>query len=241
MKTWHKIGILTLLVLIVAGIRIYFVWRERNTPVVTQKKAYQDWAPNADEVVPVRKMYIDDLKSAKALVDKPVWMKAGFQLPYFPYTGHRIDFSHKVGVLPSIQKLDVKDIVEQAATLEVDDRIPHGSKQIFIVFQKPGDQKDYAAAIGYAKGTDLTFYCDDLFYYDDPHTMYKHWPADIWQAVDAHQAKAGMNEFQTTMALGQIQQSSSSDLGNRTVHYNTDGKQWTVSFVKDKATEVKQE
>jgi len=168
-------------------------------------------------------------------------MKAGFQLPYFPYTGHRIDLAHKLGVLPSIQRLDVKDIVEQAASLEVDDRIPHGTKQIFIVFQKPGDQKDYAAAIGYAKGTDLTFYCDDLFYYDDPHTMYKHWPADIWQAVDAHQAKVGMNEFQTTMALGQVQQSSSSDLGNRTVHYNTDGKQWTVSFVKDKATEVKQE
>jgi Ni,Fe-hydrogenase I cytochrome b subunit len=56
MKTWHKIGILTLLVLIVAGIRIYFVGRERNTPAVTQKKAYQDWAPNADEVVPIRKM-----------------------------------------------------------------------------------------------------------------------------------------------------------------------------------------
>lgn len=241
MKMWHKIGILTLLVLLIAGVRIYFVWRARNAPMVVQKKSYQEWVPTNDEIVPIRKMYIDDMKSAKTLVEKPVWIKAGFQFPYYPYTAHHVDFAHKVGLLPSIAKLEVKDVVQQAAPMEVQDQIPHGTKQILVIFEKENDPKQYALPVGYAKDTDLTFYCDEIFYYDDPHGMYKHWPSDIWQAVDAHQAKAGMNELQATMALGHMQQSNSSDLGNRTVHYNADGKQWIVTFAQDKATEVKQE
>jgi hypothetical protein len=241
MKTWKKVGILTLLVLLVASLRLYFVWRARNTPMVVQKKSYQEWVPTSDEVVPIRKMYIDDIKSARTLIGKPVWIKAGFEIAYFPYVAHHVDFAHKTGVLPSIARLEIKDVVQQAAPMEVQDQIPHGTKQILLVFEKADDPKQYAMPVGYAKGNDLTFYCDELFYYDDPHSMYKHWPGNIWQAVDAHQAKAGMSELQVTMALGNMQQSNSSDLGNRTVHYNTDGKQWMVTFAQNKATEVKQE
>jgi hypothetical protein len=43
------------------------------------------------------------------------------------------------------------------------------------------------------------------------------------------------------MALGVIQQSDSSNYGNRTVHYDADGKQWNVSFQNDKATNVQAE
>lgn len=241
MKNWQKVGIITLLVLLVGGIRLYFVWRARNAPVVVHKQAYQEWVPTSDEVVPVRKMYIDDMKSAKELIGKPVWIKAGFQLPYFSYTNHRIDFAHKAGVLPSIEKLEIRDVMQQSVPFGVQDQIPHGTKQIFAIFEKAGDKQQYALPIGSAKASDLTFYCDELFYYDDPHSMYKHWPSDIWQAVDTHQAKSGMNELQVTMALGHMQQSESSDYGNRTVHYNTDGKKWAVSFSKDKATSVTKE
>lgn len=241
MKTWQKVGILTLLVFLVAAVRIYFVWRERNAPSTAQKQAYQEWVPTNDDIVPIRKMYIDDVKSAKALVGKPVWMKAGFQMAYFPYNGHRIDFAHKAGVIPSVEKLDVQDIVQQAIPSDVQDSIPHGTKQIFAVFDKNGDKQQYAVPIGFAKGSDLTFYCDDMFYYDDPHSMYKHWPADVWKTVDAHQAKSGMSELQATMSLGHIQRSDSADYGNRTVYYDSDGKKWAISFSKDKATSVKQE
>jgi hypothetical protein len=241
MKTWQKIGVLTLLVLLIAGTRLYFVWRARNVPMVVEKKSYQEWVPTTDEIVPIRKMYIDDMKSARTLIGKPVWIKSGFQMPYFPYTGSHVDFSHRISVLPSTQKLEIQDVVQQVAPLEVQDQIPHGTKQILAVFKKNNDPKQYGLAVGYAKGSDLTFYCDELFYYDDPHAMYKHWPSDIWQAVDTHQAKEGMNELQVTMALGHMQQSNSSDYGNRTVHYNSNGKQWTVTFAQDKATAVKQE
>ncbi len=110
-----------------------------------------------------------------------------------------------------------------------------------LFFQMPGDATEYATAIGYIQGKDSTYYCDDIFYYDDPHKMYKHWPADVWQAVDQHQPKPGMNELQVAMALGVIQQSDSSNYGNRTVHYETGGKQWDVSFQNDKATNVQTE
>jgi hypothetical protein len=104
----------------------------------------------------------------------------------------------------------------------------------------PNDTKTYATGIGYIQGTDSKFYCDDILYYDDPHQMYKHWPANIWQAIDQHQPKIGMNELQAAMALGVMQQSGSSNYGNRIVDYNAGGKKWSVTFENNKATSVKQ-
>ena len=128
--------------------------------------------------------------------------------------------------------------VTQKAPANLATRVPLGDKQVFAVFKTPDDPKEYATAIGTIKGTDETYYCDQMFYYDDPHNLYKHWPQDVWQAVDQHQPKPGMNELQVAMALGTIQQSQSSDYGNRTVTYDAGGKKWAVSFVKDKATTV---
>ena len=240
MKTWQKFVLSTLLVLAVFGIRIYFVWRERHEPIV-QKQLRQERPVTDDDLVQPRKLLIDDLKSAKELIGKPVWIQAGYELEYFPYTDHTISFAHKIGVLPSAQNLDVKDIVLAEAPASLASRLPKGDKQVYAVFQLPDDAKQYATAIAYIQGTDSTYYCDDVFFYDDPHQMYKHWAADVWQAIDQHQPKPGMSELQVAMALGMIQQSDSSSYGNRTVHYDAGGKQWNVSFQKDKATNVQAE
>lgn len=240
MKSWQKIGLITLLVLLIVGIRIYFIWRERNAPVV-QKPHVAERKLTADDVVQPRKLYIDDLGSARDLDGKTVWVQAGFELDYYPYVDHRIEFAHKVGVLPSAQPLQIQDIITERAPVGLHSRIPLGDHQVFAIFQFPNDDKQYATAIGYLQGNDSKYYCDDIFYYDDPRQMYKHWPADVWQAVDQHQPKPGMNELQTAMALGVIQQSDSSDYGNRTVHYDAGGKNWSVTFQNDKATAVKQE
>ncbi len=241
MKPWKVIGLITLLVLIVGGVRFYFVWRERNAPV-TVKPKYVERNLTADDVVQPRKLYIDDLKSARTLKGKTVWMQAGNEMDYYPYTGHRVDLAHKVGVLPSIQALEIDDVVTQKTPESVQNRIPHGDTQVFAVFKESGNPKTYATPVGYLAGDDSKFSCDELFYYDDPHQLYKHWPADVWQAVDAHQAKAGMSELQVTMALGNVQQSDSSNYGNRTVHYTTTpGKEVTVDFTNDKAAQVKAE
>lgn len=240
MKSWQKIGLGTLAVLVLFGIRIYFIHRERSQPMVVKNPVVMR-SLSADEIVQPRKLYIDDLKSAKVLVGKPVWIKTGYMLDYYPYAGHRVDYKKKVGVLPGAQKLEIKDFVEQAAPANQASRVPLGSKQVLAVFTMPGDEKEYAAPVGYLQGTDSTYYCDELFYYDDPHVLYKHWPADVWQAIDQHEAKVGMNELQVTMALGQVQQSDSATPGDRMVRYDAGGKAWDVTFVKDKATEVKAE
>ncbi len=240
MKQWKIIGLITLGVVLIFGVRIYLLWRERQNPGV-QPQVQKQEPLTADDLVQPRKLYIDDLKSAKALAGKPVWIQAGYQLDYYPYTAHHINFAKSVGLLPSAQRLDVTDMIEVKAPKTEKSRIPAGDKQVFAVFKEPGDAKEYATPVGYVQGADSKFYCDDVFFYDDPHVLYKHWPADVWKTIDAHQAKTGMSELQVMMALGNLQQSDSSDYGNRTVTYDVAGKNVTVSYEKDKATSVKAE
>lgn len=239
MKTWQKIGLLTLLVLLIFGVRIYFLWRERHESMTEQPKVAERQLTQ-DDVVQPRKLYIDDLKSAKALIGKTVWVQSGYSLDYYPYAGHRIDFAHRAGLLPGAQPIAIEDIVTQKAPANLATRVPLGDKQVFAIFTMPNDAKKYATAIGSMQGSDSTYYCDQMFYYDDPHSMYKYWGPQVWAAIDQHHPIAGMNELQTAMALGVIQQSDSSDIGNRTVEYDVDGKKWSVTFDHDKATTIKQ-
>lgn len=240
MKTWQKISLITLVVLLLFGIRIFFIWRERHAPMAEPPKVVERQL-TADDVVQPRKLYIDNLESAKALDGKTVWVQSGYSLDYYSYTGHRVDFAHQAGVLPSVEPLAIQDVITEKAPANLATRIPLGDKQVFAVFNMPNDPKDYAAAIGFIKGTDSTYFCDQIFYYDDPHTMYNFWGPKIWAAIDQHAPIPGMNELQTAMALGVIQQSDSSDIGNRTVDYDAGGKKWSVTFQKDKATAIKQE
>ena len=149
--------------------------------------------------------------------------------------------------MPTVEELTVKDVIEQAAPASFTSRIGRGDRNIFMIFTEPGRTDEYAAPMGtvggpYATTGESKYYFEDLLYYDDPHQLYNYWPADIWKAIDAHQVIAGMNELQTTMALGQIQQSGSSSYGNRTVHFTYgehNEKQASVTFVDNKATEIK--
>ena len=93
--------------------------------------------------------------------------------------------------------------------------------------------------VGYKESGQYTFYTDEIFFYDDPHIIYDHWPKDVWAAIDARQVKPGMSERQTHMAIGLNAQYSSHDKGNRTVQYDQAGKHWTVTYVNDKATDIK--
>ncbi len=239
MKLWQRTLLLTSVVLLIAGVRLYMIWRERHTPeaVVPQRQAR---VYTSDDIVQPRKFFIDDVKSTKQLIGKPVWISAGYQLDYYPFVGGRVDFTHRTGLLPTATQLQIENVTTQSAPPKAATRIPHGNQQVFVVFTLPHDTKKYATAVGFLAGADSKFYCDDIFYYDDPHQLYKHWPPDVWQAVDQHQPKPGMNELQVSMALGQVQTSDSTNYGNRTVHYDVAGKPWTVTFEHNRATEVHQ-
>ena len=239
MKVWQKVGIVTLIVLIAFGIRVFFIYRERHQPAAPPQVAERQLT--RDELVIPRKLYIDSIDSAKALDGKTVWVQSGYSLDYYPYDRHRVEFDHPAGVLPSVQPLQIKDIITQKVPASLATRVPKGDKQVFAVFTMPGDPgKDYATAIGFFQGTDSTFYCDQIFYYDDPHQMYEFWGPKIWAAIDQHNPIPGMSELQTSMALGVVQQSESSQIGNRTVHYIAGDKKWIVTFQNDKATTIRQ-
>jgi hypothetical protein len=245
MKTWHKAALTIVPPILILGIGILIIQHQRNSEPAVSKPQAAERPVTDDEVVQPRKMYIATLKEAKDLIGKTVWVQAGYALDYYPYSAGHVEFAHLAGVLPSVQQLTIENVITEKAPAHLATRIPLGDRQVFGVFKLPGDVKEYATAIGTIKGTgegtDETYYCDQIFYYDDPHQMYKHWPTDVWQAVDQHHPKPGMNELQVAMALGTIQQSESSDYGNRTVTYDAGGKKWEVSFVKDKATTATQE
>jgi hypothetical protein len=240
MKTWQKLGLMIIPAILIAGIGIVVMQRQRNAPVRIQPK-YQERALTEDETVVPRKMYIDDLASARALNGHTVWVQAGYELEYFPYAHHRVEYARQAGVLPSAQALQIQEIVTQKEPAKVATHVPAGHQQVLAVFTLPGDAKSYAVPIGYLQGSDSKYYCDDIFYYDDPHAMYPFWPADVWRAIDLHQPRPGMNELQVAMALGVMQQSDSSDYGNRTVDYDAGGNKWSVTFSGDKATSVRQD
>jgi hypothetical protein len=170
-----------------------------------------------------------------------VWMKNGYVMPYYPYTGGHVQFAKRVGLIAAAQRLDVKKIVQQAVPAAEDNGIGHGSRQVFAVFALPGGAALYATPIGAIQGSEEAYFSDMLFYYDDPHTIYDHWPKDVWAAVDAHQVKPGMSELETRMAIGHKIQTDGGKEGDRTVTYDQNGKHWTVTYVKNRATSIKSE
>jgi hypothetical protein len=94
----------------------------------------------------------------------------------------------------------------------------------------------YGVPVGYHQNGQYTFYLDEIFFYDDPHELYKHWGPEVWKAIDSHQVIIGMSERQTQMALGQVSKSVSNEYGNRLVVYANLGKPIAVTFVKNHAT-----
>jgi hypothetical protein len=240
MKNWQIIGAITLLVLAIATWRIISYEHERNAPGVAVNKPAQRQLSD-DQLVFVRGMLIDSMKSARVLNGKSVWMKTGYTVIYYPYRTGRIVFTQPAGWLPPAQELQVKDFVEVTTPPDWVSSIPRGPKNAFVVFTEPDRSGEFAAPVASLGGANPNWACDDIFFYDDPKNLY-HWPADMWQAVSQHTAKQGMSEFQTTMALGNLQQSDSKDYGNRTVKYVTADQgqthHFTVAFSGDKATSV---
>lgn len=236
MKPWKIFVIPTTITLVIAAIYTFTVWKKRQNPGVINQPQQQ---LTADDVAVVRMEFPAHFDDVKDLEGKSVWMKNGYTMPYFPYAGGRVDFKKRVGVIPPLQKLDVKKVIKAAVPADVDDGISHGQRQALLVFALPTDKQEFATAVGAIDTGEEQYYDDLLFFYDDPHTIYSHWPRDVWNAIELHEVKAGMNELQTRLAVGQkIQTENPQAEGNRTVTYDADGKKWTVTFHDDKATTV---
>src|SRR5438445_6512168 len=164
-----KIQVILFLGIIVTGIRLGIILYERHED---NAKVVKKEAPplNPDFYVNPRKLYPYDVKSAKQLTQQPAWVKVGYFYPYYPYdiTAHHTDLSHEAGKLLPLQKLEIKDVVSSVSPKT-------GGLQVLAVFREGG--KSYATPIASDRGVvDLKFYSDDMFFIEDPHQLYKHWP-----------------------------------------------------------------
>ena len=227
----QKIQLVLILVIAVAALRAGYVVYQRHSEKV--EKAAKPAPPlNPDYYVVPKKLYPFDLKSAKQLTQQPVWVKEGYRFTYYPYdrARRRVDFTREAGLLLPIQKLEVKDVVIDAS--------PHSAhlEQVMAVFDLEG--KSYAVPIGSKTGDSYQIYSDEMFFVQAPRDLYKHWPADVWQSIEQHQIKPGMNEFQAYFAIGMGVPERSSDPAVKTVHYPNGGKPVTITFRDGKATEI---
>ncbi len=237
MNPWKMVVYPLLVTLLVGGIYLFVVFKHRTDPGVAGRATEQP--VNPDDLAEVRQLMPTTFKDVEKLAGTSVWMKNGNVMPYFNVTGTRIDFTRRAGVIPPTQRLDVKKVIKVAAPAGVDDGMSHGARQAFAVFALPGSAELYATVIGVMDGAEEQYFTDLLFFYDDPHTIYSDWPRETWAAIGAHQAKPGMNELQARLALGQKLKAGEGSEGNRTITYDAGGRQWTVTFVNDRATTVR--
>jgi YD repeat-containing protein len=240
-KTWKAVLIPIVITLIIGGIYLAIVFHNRAVSDAAVRKAAEPHY-TADEVAIDRQEFPAHFDDVQDLAGKSVWMRNGYTMPYFPYAGGRVNFAKQVGLLAPAQRLDVKKAIKAVAPASVSDRISHGDHQAMIVFSLPGspntDSALYATPVGVLQGDNEQYFDDMLFFYDDPHTIYSHWPKETWAAIDAHQPKPNMNELQMSLAIGMNITTDSQTPGDRTVNYDTNGKKTAVTFAGDKATSI---
>jgi hypothetical protein len=230
----QRIQIALALAVVVAGVRAGYLLYERHEDYVAAEKVEQakkTGYSNADFYVRPKKLYPFDVKSAKQLTLQPVWVVDGYRYTYYPYVpvAKRVDFAHEAGLLGPLERLEIKDVIVVA--------VPGGRKQVVATFDK--DAHSFAVPIGFESDGQYKIYSDEMFYVEDPHELYKHWSADVWQAVSQHEVKPGMNELQADFAVGMGVPDAGSSSEEKTVRYPNGGKPLVVIFRDGKAAEIK--
>src|ERR1017187_3307475 len=231
----QRIQIALALAVVVAGLRAGYILYQRHEDYLAaqkQEQARKAGYSNADYYVVPKKLHPYDVKSAKQLTQQPVWAKEGYRYTYYPYDAgrKRTDFAHEAGLLLPIERLEIKDVVTD---------IPVGTgnrRQVMAVFQKEG--KSYAVPIGFETEGQYKIYSDEVFYVEDPHELYKQWPAEVWQAVAQHEVKPGMNELQADFAVGMGVPDAGASSEEKTVRYPDGGKPLVVIYRDGKAAEI---
>jgi len=234
-ETKKKIQLVLALVIVVTAARTGYIFYHRHEDYVAvekQKKAQNAGYSDPDLYVNPKKLYPYDLKSAKQLIQQPVWLREGYHYAYYPYdpASKRVDFKHETGLLGPIEELHITDVVTA---------IPPGAAQqtqVMAVFDKDG--KSYAVPIGVEADGEYKIYSDYMFFVENPRDLYKHWSADVWQSITQHEVKPGMNELQASFAVGMGVPDSGGDEEEKTVRYPNGGKPLVVVFHNGRAAEI---
>lgn len=230
---WKRTQIILAIIFVIALIRVGFIFYDRTHATEAPKsQPVSRYKVTLDDYVTPRKLFPYDLKSARELVGKTAWVRVGNELSYYGYkqATHSADLNRRSGLLGPLEKVEIKDVTGQKV---------RGQSQVMAIFVKPDSAAEYAVSIGTGDHGYYTFSINDIFFFEDPHGLYNHWPAEVWNAIDHHEAKAGMNELQVSFALGTDMRATPGDYGNRTVEYTNAGKITTVVFSDNHAVTVR--
>ena len=229
----QKLQIFLALAILVVGARTAYIVYERHEERKEAERPKPQPPLNADYYVNPKKLHPHDLKSARELTKQPVWIQVGYGNTYYPYNQarHKVDFANEAGTLGPLQKLQITDVVMDSSPKQP------GEKQVLALFKL--DDKSYAVPIGVEKDGDYQIYSDQIFFIEDPHELYKHWPPDIWNAIDKHEVKPGMNEIQANFAIGLgVPENSGS---TRILKYPNGGKPLVITYHDGKASDIRPE
>jgi hypothetical protein len=237
-KRWIQIILAVLLV--AAAVRLLVTYMGRRdgdaAPRREEQRRAADRGLDPDAYVTPKKLYLYDLNSAKNyLTGKPVWVREGYYYTYFPYdpARRRVNFKQEAGLLMSLERLDIKDAIQTPPPG------PGAQAQVMLVFEKQGEL--YGVPIGAAQGKNYSIVADQMLFYQDPRDLYKHWPKEVWEAIERREVKTGMNELQTSFAIGLGVPQRSNDPSVKTVVYPRGGNKTTVTFVNGKVTDIHEE
>lgn len=242
MKGWQMFVAVTAMTLAIAVGYLAWVFHQRANPgKIGEQKADEGNALSKDDLVVMKEYFPQHFDDLQRFEGTTVWMKNGYSMAYYPYESGRVEFAKKVGLVPPLERLEIKKIVKAAAPAAAHDGIEPAGTQAFAVFTLGDGREMYATPVGVILHGEEGYYTDMLFFYDDPHTIYDYWPKDVWTAIEAHQVEPGMSELETRLAIGQKMHVDGEREGDRTVTYDVNGKKWDVTYVKNRATEIKAE
>ena len=88
MKTLKLILIVTVITLAIGGIYLYVVFKHRQDPGVVRKTDPSETL-SKDDLAVVRTFFPAHFEDTQRLEGTSVWMKNGYTIPYFPYSGRR--------------------------------------------------------------------------------------------------------------------------------------------------------
>jgi hypothetical protein len=232
----QRVQISLVVLLLLATARVAYIYHERRSAPVARQRDDGGRALSSDEYVYPKKFYAYDLRSAKALVGQSVWVKQGYGNLVYPIANGHADLSQGITSLLPIEQLKIIDVALQTPPSTWN--APPRQSELIAVAERE-DSSKVAVPIGAIAGDgSLKLIANDVFYIQDPHQLYAHWAADVWKAIDTHEAKPGMNELQVNFALGVPQKAGGGDYGDRTLEYSNGGKPVRVSFSGNRAIEI---
>jgi len=238
---WRKRIVLIVIVgAVLVGARTAYIFHERSKPFDIPKP--RTIPLTDDDYVRPQRIFPYDVKTAKKeLGGKTVWVRSGNAVAYYRYreANHSVEFAKSASLLPPLDKLEIEDVIlARAPSALAPGQVAVARQQVMAVFQEAGHPGLFAVSIGNVVGDDFNFSVNDLFFYEDPHELYKHWPPDVWSAIDAHRVEKGMSELEVSFALGNMVAADEGANGNRVGQYRSGSGLVTVTFAKNRVTDT---